>query len=253
MAAKKVLGAAALALAAGGLIYGPRLLRPWLDNRELSAGIPDPPAELPPQAREPLGRQQQMVAPRLRPGRIVFQPSRTMQVSRAETVLVRLDAGASPNLWDGLDRSSFRADVVQVSPRMLVHLTGDPPDAFEIVASQPAGGQQAVSNLSASTWIWGVTPRKAGDAKLNLHISALAKVLGQDTLVPLLQKTETIHVHAAPLALDGHAFLDKALGKIAEKVGEEIAAGAALAAMFWLRRWWRRRQAGGKPGGRVTS
>ncbi|HLH16982.1 MAG TPA: hypothetical protein VKX45_07165 [Bryobacteraceae bacterium] len=174
--------------------------------------------------------------PKLTPGRILFEPTRTMQVKRPEVVIVRLDTGSS-DIYSGLDPKRFTLDSVNVAPRMRVHLAGDPPDAFDVTAVEPPDEQQAVTSLAASTWTWNVLPKRDGESKLVLYIWALADVEGKDTLVPLLQKTETIQVHALPLPIDREEFWDKMIGKIAEKTGEGIAMliGAALTAFgAWI-------------------
>ncbi len=192
----------------------------------------------------PKGKPASPAPPKLYDGRILFEPERTMQLRHAEVVMVRMDAGASPDLEAGIDPKHYKIDSVKVARRMRVHLDGDPPDAFEIVPMLPPDEQQAVTNLSASTWMWNVTPKKNGAAALLLHIWALAKVEDSDTLVPLFQKTETIHVHGIPLPeVNAGGFWEKVLEGAGEHMGEAIAVlfGAGLTALGgWIARWWRK-------------
>jgi hypothetical protein len=173
-------------------------------------------------------------APQLYAGRILFEPERTMQLRHAEVVMVRMDAGASPDLNAGIDPKKYTTDSVKIGRRMRVHLDGVPPDAFDIVPMSPPDEMQAVTNLSASTWMWNVTPKKHGAAALWLNIWALARVEGSDTLVPLFQKTETIQVHGIPLPeVNAGAIGEKVLDKIAEHAGDGIVllGGVVLAAL----------------------
>jgi hypothetical protein len=191
--------------------------------------------------------------PKLRYGRILFEPERTMQLRHAEVVMVRMDAGSSPDLKSGIDPKKYKVDSVKVGQRMRVHLDGNPPDAFEIVPMSPPDEQQAVTNISASTWMWNVTPKKNGGAALLLNIWALAKVEDSDTLVPLFQKTETIQVRGIPLPdVSAGSFWEKMLEKIAEHAGEGLwaAVGAALTALGgWIAKWWRKPKSAAAPAG----
>ncbi len=192
----------------------------------------------------PKGKPAAPAPPKLYEGRILFEPERTMQLRHAEVVMVRMDAGASPDLLAGIDPKRYKIDSVKVGRRMRVHLDGDPPDAFEIVPMLPPDEQQAVTNLAASTWMWNVTPKKNGAAALLLHIWALAKVEDSDTLVPLFQKTETIHVRGIPLPeVNAGGFWEKVLEGAGEHIGEAIALliGAGLMGLGGrIAKWWRK-------------
>ncbi len=205
--------------------------------------MPPPPMQ-PSGGKKPVKAQPSPPPPKLYDGRILFEPERTMQIRHAEVVMVRMDAGASPDLEAGIDPQHYKVDTVKVGRRMRVHLDGDPPDAFEIIPMLPPDEQQAVTNLSASTWMWNVTPKKNGAAALLLHIWALAKVEDSDTLVPLFQKTETIHVRGIPLPeVNAGGFWEKVLEGAGEHAGEAlgVAIGAALAGLGgWIAKWWRK-------------
>ncbi len=158
--------------------------------------------------------------------------------------MLRMDAGSSPDLEAGIDPEQYSVDSIALGLRMRVHLSGNPPDAFDILPVSPPDEQQAVTNLSASTWMWNVTPKKHGPASLLVNVWALSRIDGSDTLVPVSEKTETIHVRGLALPeVDTSSLLEKVLDKMAENAGDELwsAAGIGLTALGgWIARWWRK-------------
>lgn len=186
-------------------------------------------------------------APQLYAGRILFQPEMTMHLRVPQVVMIRMDAGASPDLETGIDAKEYSIDSVPLGLRMRVHLSGNPPDAFDIVPVSPPDEQQGVTNVSAATWMWNVTPKKDGSASLLVQAWALSKVDGSDTLVPVAEKTEIIHVSGLALPeINASGLLEKVLDKLGEKAGDAMwsIAGVGLTALGgWIARWWRKPKA----------
>jgi hypothetical protein len=177
-------------------------------------------------------------------GRLLYETRRTMEMKKPEVVLVRLDLGRS-DIFEGIDnKAQFKLENVRVSDRMRLHLMPDPPDAFKVEPASPSDEEQALSNLSASTWMWNVTPLKPGEAKLILNVWALVEHGSKDIRYPLLTKTETITVRTTSLPeFNSQQFRDKVLDKIAESTGQGIAAliGSALTGIgIWIWRKWRK-------------
>jgi hypothetical protein len=92
--------------------------------------------------------------------------------------------------------------------------------------------------------MWNVTPLKPGEAKLRLDVWALVEHGSKDIRYPLSTKTETITVRTTNLPeFNRQQFMDKALDKMAEKMGEGIAVliGSALTGIgIWIWRKWRK-------------
>jgi hypothetical protein len=157
-------------------------------------------------------------------GRIVYEPLRHMEQNKAEQVIVRVDAGGSHDLYEGMPE-----DVVTKSFKLArlvrLQLTGDP-NAFEIKDICPPDGVQEVTNLSAAVWIWNVLPKKSGNWVLTIHIWSVERINGADRLSTLARQIEKITVRTTPLPdIDKKEFVDKMLDKLAEHFGEAVAAG----------------------------
>lgn len=117
----------------------------------------------------------------LRPGRIAYDPPKTMKVAVPVRVQVRIgeltadDARAAAaleqKLLAGFERPNLPSQPVRVSKTMKVLLTGAS-EEFRIVLQSPE--EQLMDSGEPTEWRWMVTPLKSG--KRRLHLSAVAVV-----------------------------------------------------------------------------
>ena len=117
----------------------------------------------------------------LRPGRIAYDPPRTMKVALPVRVQVRIGeltgdgaraaAALEQKLLAGFERPNLPSQPVRVSKTMKVLLTGAP-EEFRIVLQSPE--EQLMDSSEPTEWRWMVTPLKSG--RRRLHLSAVAVV-----------------------------------------------------------------------------
>lgn len=161
-----------------GGIAGPPYLEPDLAARPPSLPTPNLPV-----VRH---RDTQVVAPRARvpiqAGQLVENIPRSMRVGRTETVEVRIAKANLKALADGLEgNTSVFAHVIVVTKAMSVRLRA-PDGTFTIEGASPE--TQWIENAldqpgdDFASWRWHITPKKRGNARIQLVVSA--RTVGSD-------------------------------------------------------------------------
>ena len=121
----------------------------------------------------------------LRPGRIAYDPPKTMKVAVPVRVQVRIgeltgnDAALEKKLLAGFERPNLPSRPVRVSKTMKVLLTGAP-EEFRIVLQSPE--EQLMDSGDPTEWRWLVTPLKSGKRRLHLSAVAVVNVGGAEKL-----------------------------------------------------------------------
>jgi hypothetical protein len=234
------------AIAALGVVPGPKTLGPKRDRRRPGVGASDgTPYRVDPlpRATEPslASRAPSSSATKaleIEAGRLVHKIPSQMWLGQQEVVEVRLGRLATPDLSKGLEgRGALTVEDIPIVETMSVSLYGSP-GAFTI-ERQSETSQLVMSDLVKGTpletqdfgrWVWLVTPRQTGTHQLYVKVSAALKDsrgLATTTKLPDKEFKVSVSVHTGKATVAAvkrtvPALVVAALGGLVAAVSRDI-------------------------------
>jgi hypothetical protein len=131
----------------------------------------------------------------LKPGRLAFEPRKTMDQGREEKVFVRLSREAASDISKGFQEAPPMIKAIQVGSVMRAALDYSPED-FKV---RRVGEETKTIESPYTEWAWKVTPLLGGDKQLNVLVYAeLVLPNGNHELYEAFIGSAVIHVHTRP-------------------------------------------------------
>jgi hypothetical protein len=184
---------------------------------------------------ESLERYEELIRRELRRGHVVYNPPERMRLGQTRELEVRVSRRLTPEVTATLSGGGDPVtEPLPIATRMRAELTGA---GFEI-ESRGSPAVQLIRKEGYRSWVWSVTPTKAGRHDLNLTIYALAPEAGNEDALDyrVFYRSIEVDVSAVQTATGWLSRNLATIGTISALLGVTAAGAVGAAARRFRRR-----------------